>query len=122
MVESQPAVGRLALCEALERLACRLGRSPTAIEVMHDPATPEPRVFRVAFGSLETAYEEAGLPPPPTAASEGPRLVERACLKCDRPFPSHGAHNRLCNMCREENAETLDPTAALVRGIRLGEI
>jgi hypothetical protein len=25
----------------------------------------------------------------------------RACLRCDRPFPSEGPHNRLCQPCRE---------------------
>ncbi len=116
-------MSRIALCEALEALACRLGRSPTVVEVLRDPATPGPRVFRVAFGSLEAAYEEAGLPPPPPDGSwSGPRLVARACLKCDRPFPSQGAHNRLCTSCRTINAETLDPPAALVRGVRLEDI
>jgi hypothetical protein len=120
-VEPQPPVCRIELCEALEALACRLGRSPTVIEVLHDRATPDPGIYRVAFGSLEAAYEEAGLPPP-TGAREGPRLVARSCLRCDRPFPSQGAHNRLCNGCRAINAETLDPPAALVPGVRLGDV
>ncbi len=25
-----------------------------------------------------------------------PEMVERSCLKCDKPFMSEGSHNRLC--------------------------
>lgn len=28
----------------------------------------------------------------------------RDCLKCRRPFPSDGPHNRLCFKCNEENS------------------
>jgi hypothetical protein len=29
------------------------------------------------------------------------RVRERACLRCRKPFPSEGAHNRLCGDCRD---------------------
>jgi hypothetical protein len=30
--------------------------------------------------------------------------TERACLRCDTPFPSEGPHHRLCGPCRAANA------------------
>lgn len=109
------------LCEALERLAARLGSSPTALEIQRDPDTPDPQTYRGAFGSLASAYMEAGLPPPsgPREALSRPALTVRKCLRCERPFSSEGPHNRLCEACREANAEMLDPQAALGRGLSL---
>lgn len=33
-------------------------------------------------------------------ASEPVKRRERPCLRCRKPFPSEGAHNRLCNPCK----------------------
>jgi hypothetical protein len=37
-------------------------------------------------------------------ASAKARRRERACLCCQEPFLSDGAHNRLCNACRRKEA------------------
>jgi hypothetical protein len=37
------------------------------------------------------------------------RLYPRTCLRCDRDFLSEGAHNRLCDRCRELLAASSTP-------------
>jgi len=40
------------------------------------------------------------------------RLKRRDCLRCSKPFPSHGPHIRLCQKCREhlEHNPVVEPT------------
>lgn len=37
-----------------------------------------------------------------TEQSYRPQTVDRPCMCCRRPFPSEGAHNRLCDACRHD--------------------
>ena len=30
------------------------------------------------------------------------------CLKCDKPFPSYGIQNRVCNNCNSNKKDTTD--------------
>jgi hypothetical protein len=39
------------------------------------------------------------------------RLVTRDCITCRRPFRSEGAHNRMCNPCRQAHREGSVPCA-----------
>jgi hypothetical protein len=37
----------------------------------------------------------------PKLPSKKIELIQRACLRCDRAFPSKGPYNRLCKTCLE---------------------
>lgn len=104
------AYSRSYLCEALKRLADELGYLPTNYEISSDPAVPSPTTYLSTFGSLKAAFEAAGFSSDEIATRRQARkrkgMTTRECLGCDRPFPSEGFHNRLCDPCRENPAET----------------
>ena len=110
------AYSRSYLCEALRNLADELGYLPTNYEISSDPAVPSPTTYLSTFGSLAAAFEAAGFSPDEIATRRQVRkrkdTVTRECLRCDRPFPSEGFHNRLCDPCRENPAETYEMAAA----------
>ena len=37
----------------------------------------------------------------PKASADNRKLMQRDCLRCDRPFHSEGTFNRLCKTCLE---------------------
>ena len=66
---------------------------------------------RLAAAELAALARAAcsGRPVSPPAAA--PRPARRACLACGAPFVSQGAHNRLCDACREDHAGEPDACA-----------
>ena len=53
------------------------------------------------------------------AADQKNKVGPRACLCCQREFPSEGVHNRLCNGCRGRDAGA-DPVRPYVQRRRPG--
>lgn len=51
------------LIDALRRLAERLGRAPSAVDVGRDPQSPVSRTYQLHFGSWLEALEAAGIEP-----------------------------------------------------------
>ena len=41
------------------------------------------------------------------AALERAKVRVRPCMCCSKPFPSEGAHNRLCNTCRRADGDPM---------------
>jgi hypothetical protein len=33
----------------------------------------------------------------------GPLRIRRACIRCEKPFWSEGAHHRMCGHCRKDS-------------------
>jgi transposase-like protein len=44
-------------------------------------------------------------------APERPPTTKRPCLRCEKPFDSEGAHNRLCTYCTSEASRLFSPYA-----------
>lgn len=43
--------------------------------------------------------------------ARGPLRTRRACIRCEKPFWSEGAHHRMCGLCRKHaDADTTDAT------------
>jgi hypothetical protein len=50
-------------------------------------------------------------------ANKQDAAVLRDCLACRKPFKSAGAHNRICNQCKEDADDELPPELGGTGGI-----
>ena len=110
------------LIAALQRLADDLGHVPTHQDIELADGVPDRHAYKAAFGSIKNALVAAGIEPGPKRgrlmARQRRKTATRECLRCDKPFASEGAHNRLCDGCRDKNAGTLEASVAFVNPSR----
>jgi len=98
----------------VHRVAAKLGHSPSRTEYdLHGRYTSMTAVKRsgrswvrfLALAGLEPAPKTprgriAGAAQDDPDDRPRPQPQQRRCLKCDRMFPSEGAHHRVCDPCK----------------------